>query len=376
MRGSPRIAFCAYPWDLPDSRSAEEAAATGADGVAIAAAYHAVRAATPRAAIHRVVEADAALHVPVRAEAWADLALRPRPLAAEPEGAGFGRAAAAARSAGLAVEAWVVLTHSGVVGAAHPEHVARSAFGDPYPYALCPSSPAVVEYAARLVREVVVLGEVEALMVEACGPMGVGHLGAHEKTAGADWSAVDEALLSLCFCTHCRAALEAEGVDSVEAAERVRGAVGGAAANPDEALGELAAPVLSVRDAARRGLLSAVDVSARAAGARTLRYHAQPDPWATGPFAALMGEPLIADGAIAIGDALIRDAAAVRAAVDGAPLGGYFAALPPETPASMLARWPQVMRALDDVYLYHLGLVSAERLEALTAVISAVRADD
>lgn len=367
----PRIAFCAYPWDLPDARAADEAAQTGADGVAIAAAYHSVRAATPRAPDRRVVDMDAGLHLPYRPESWAGLPLRPHALEGDP---GFNAAASNARAAGLAVEAWVVLTHSETVATANPQYAARSAFGDLYDYALCPSSPAVVDYSARMVSEIVDLGAVDELMIEACGPMGFGHLGAHEKTSGADWTEVDEALLSICFCAGCETGYTGRGLDPTHAAQRVRGAVGSGAATVDDALGDLAEPLLAVRSAARSRMLTAVDASARAAGARKLRYHAQPDRWATGPFAALLGDPLVADGVIAPGDHLLRDLTSVRAASAGTPLGGYFSALPPETPDSIVARWPAVMRELDDIYLYHFGLVSEPRLRALHTVIELVRA--
>ena len=57
-----------YPWDvLGDPDAAPRIAGLGVDRVALAAAHHAVRAATPRHAARRVVDArHAALYVPVR----------------------------------------------------------------------------------------------------------------------------------------------------------------------------------------------------------------------------------------------------------------------------------------------------------------------
>ncbi len=66
------VSFCAYPWDLIDDPGAvARVRAAGADGVAIAAAYHSVRAATPLHPRHRIVDArSAALYLPVREGAW------------------------------------------------------------------------------------------------------------------------------------------------------------------------------------------------------------------------------------------------------------------------------------------------------------------
>ena len=46
---------------------------------------------------------------------------------------------------GLQVEAWIVLTHNSTLGRAHPDLVVRNAFGDAYPYALCPAAQDVQE---------------------------------------------------------------------------------------------------------------------------------------------------------------------------------------------------------------------------------------
>lgn len=178
-----RTAAYAYPWDLNgDPRAAERFAELGIDAVVLAAAYHSVRAATPRHPRHRVVDArSAALYMPVRADAWGELI----PADASPWAGerSFTRAAGELRLVGLPVRAWVVLTHSTAVGLANPWACVRNAFGDVYPYALCPSVPAVRDYSRRLVGEVVRQSGVTDVVLEACGPMGVNHLGHHEKTA-------------------------------------------------------------------------------------------------------------------------------------------------------------------------------------------------
>ena len=112
-----------------DPAAPERLATLGLDGVVLAAAYHAVRAATRSHPGHRVVTRDAAVYFRPDPGRWARSALRP--VAAEP-GDSFGRAAESLRAAGIPVTAWVVLTHNGRIGAAAPGHVVRNAFGDAY----------------------------------------------------------------------------------------------------------------------------------------------------------------------------------------------------------------------------------------------------
>lgn len=361
------VAFCAYPWDLiDDPDAAARVRAAGGDGVAIAAAYHSVRAATPLHPRHRIVDAtSSALYLPVREEAFG--ALRPEDRTPWVGPDAFARAAAVARAAGLRVEAWIVLTHSTSVGTRNPEARVVNAFGEPYPYALCPARPEVRAYAAALVAETAAAADLDGVMLEACGPMGLGHLGHHEKTAGADWSADAEALLSICFCTVCVELLREEGEDPDALRAEVRARVGGGGGPAGlEA-------VLRVRARARRDLLGMCVDAARAAGADRVVVHAQADPWATGPFAALLDDADLVDGVVVL-DAVAHDPEAMRALRDRLPgtrIGGYLWALPPATPTSIRDGWPDAVAGLDDTYVYHLGLVSRGRLDAIGDALGA-----
>jgi hypothetical protein len=355
------VSFCAYPWDLiDDPDAAARVRAAGADGVAIAAAYHSVRAATPLHPRHRIVDArSAALYLPVREGAWGEL--RPDDDTPWVGPDAFARAARVARAAGLRVEAWIVLTHSTSVGTRNPASCVVNAFGEAYPYALCSARPEVREYAAALVAETAAAADLDGVMLEACGPMGLGHLGHHEKTAGADWSADQEALLSICFCTVCVALLAEAGEDPDALRAEVRARV-----DADGGLDGLDA-VLRVRGRARRQLLDACVAAARAAGVGRVVVHAQADPWATGPFAALLDDLGEVDGVVVL-DAVAHDADAMRGLrerLPGTRVGGYLWALPPASPASIRAGWPDAVRGLDDTYVYHLGLIGRERLDAV-----------
>ena len=180
----------AYPWDVIDDPDfPARVRKAGLDTVTLAATYHSTRAATPLHPNRRVVDArHAALYRPIRARAWAGQRLKPAGPDWMPEPDPFGQAAEVLRGNGLRVTAWIVLTHNSRLGTAHPDVTVVNCFGERYPYALCPASPQVRWHAATLAAEAVRDAAVDAVSLEACGQMGVDHLGHHEKTVGA-WNA-------------------------------------------------------------------------------------------------------------------------------------------------------------------------------------------
>lgn len=377
----------AYPWDLVgDPTAAERIASLGVDAVAVAAAYHTVRAATPLHPSHRVVDArHAAMYLPVRDEAWRGRRLVP----AEPSWVDgpdpFGAAASALRSAGLPVYAWTVLTHSSRLGAAHPELCVRNAFGDGYPYALCPANRDVAEYCATLVREVVALGAPDGVVLEACGPLGFVHGGHHEKTEGADWTPGQQRLLSLCFCAGCAERYAAAGIPVDHLRATVRSGVDGRARTVATALGEqLAISVSAVRTGIARELRrSVVGEIQRLAPATRIVLHASADPWSTGPFATVAPE-VGADVDVLTATCWpgrehgIPEVRALRElAGPRARIAGYLLALPPR-PAdgeALLAEMRSyAAEGVEEFHLYHAGLASQDRLAAMRTAVGGIAA--
>lgn len=354
----------AYPWDIAgDPSAAARIADLGVEAVALAASYHSTRAATPYHPAHRLLDAaHSAFYLPVRQAAWGRLVPGAPSWTAEDA---YLQARDALLDQGLQVHAWTVLTHNAYLGMKFPDLVVRNAFDDAYPYALCPAHPDVQEYCERLVREILAVGTPDALILEACGPMGFGHQGVHEKTAGADWSSVHGDLLTLCFCAVC--------ADRYPAGtrERVRAAVDGQSpGSVEEALGDLTAAVREVRvelSATLRARLVA------AAPDVPITLHANPDPWAASSFAALpSGEPqaqvLVGNCWGEVESDCARLARLAELAGPGQRVGAYVLALPPRpADAKELAT---MMRAYldagaDELHLYHAGLASPQRLSAL-----------
>jgi hypothetical protein len=382
----------AYPWDFAgDPAAADRAAALGLDAVAVAAAYHAVRAASPLHPGRRLVDArHAACYVPLRQEAWRERRLRPAPPAWPDGEAGedrFGRAREALRTAGLGVHAWVVLTHNSLLGRAHPELTVRNAFGERYPYALCPSADDVVEYCATLVGEIALATHGDGLVLEACGPLGVTHGGHHEKTELAGWTAVEEQLLSLCFCAACGRRYADAGLDVAEVVRTVRAALGadgtwrqGPPASVAQAVGAQTAGVLAgVRQRAVRALRARTVGEARAVDDRLrVTLHASADPWATGPFATL-GGGLGARVDALVGNCWTPGAAgadglrALRAAAGGqAAVGGYLSADATWRARESAGRLQAYLAAgMEELHLYHLGLTGRAGHQVMARLVAA-----
>ena len=226
MRGIELWGY-AYPWDLESGGAASQVAdRLGVDTVAVAAAYHSVRAATPLHRDRRMVEAvSSAAYFPVRERVWRGRRLVPAaPTWAAPD-AFVAAPATRSGAAGRRPAAWVVLTHNSRLGRAFPDLTVRNAFGDSYPHALCPSQPEVREYAATLAAEAVPAGGTDRVVLEACAALGAAHGAAHDKSATALDGSAGSALLSLCFCPGAGLHYRAAGLDADQCAEQIRTAV-------------------------------------------------------------------------------------------------------------------------------------------------------
>lgn len=368
----------AYPWDLNgDPAAADRLVDVGLTDVAIAAVYHGVRAATPHHPAHRLVEATAASYVPVDPVDWSDAALAPDDAGSWAGANAFGRAKRSAQAAGLGVRAWTVLTHNSVIGSRRPDVVVRNAFGDHYSHALCPAVGEVHDYAVRLTTATVRGGEVEDVVFEAVGQLGVEHQSAHEKTSGADWTADQRVLLSVCFCASSQRAMTEAGLNPDESAATVRDAVADSetAAEAVESawFGELVRLRTAAADALHADALSA----ALGAGATRTALHATPDPSATGPASAIT--PATArSGSDAVvpawdlGPDAVARVDASRLLLPDSVIGAYSTVLDGRPdPVLFTDAWRDLAHAgAAELHLYHVGLASSARLDAARTALT------
>ncbi|GLY38629.1 hypothetical protein Amsp01_046530 [Amycolatopsis sp. NBRC 101858] len=363
-----KVTGYAYPWDVLEAGFASRVRELGVDEVAVALSYHSARAATPWSASGTsVVARHAAFYRPVREEAWEGKRLRPSTpdwVAAQDSGSDAVRVL---NEAGIPAAAWIVLTHNSQLGYEHPDVVVRNCFGESYPWALCPSQPAVREYAATLTAEAVAGLELSSVILEACGPLGAVHQHQHEKTDGV-WAPAVARLLSICCCDACASSWDA-GADDIRAelADEVRRLVAtrDLGVTADGLPPSFTSMLLRVRQEATDALRAAVLASVPA-GVRIV-LHGALDPWVTGALPGLT--PSAAedvDAVVLFGWAPATGAEAVAAAREALPervaIGSYITAVAAAPVPDIAAYAGELAKAgAAELHLYHLGLAGPGR---------------
>ncbi|MEU8637031.1 hypothetical protein AB0C38_33075 [Amycolatopsis sp. NPDC048633] len=373
-----KVTGYAYPWDVLEAGFASRARDLGVDEVAVALSYHSARAATPWSASHTAVVArHAAFYRPVRAEAWEGKRLRPSTpdwVAARDSGSDAVRVL---NEVGIPAAAWIVLTHNSQLGYEHPDVVVRNCFGESYPWALCPSQPAVREYAATLTAEAVAGLELSSVILEACGPLGAVHQHQHEKTDGV-WAPAVARLLSICCCDACAAGWDLDA-DAVRAqlVEEVRRlvATGDLGVTADNLPPELTQMLLRTRQEATDALRAAV-LASLPAGVRIV-LHGALDPWVTGALPGLTpSAPDDVDAVVLFGWAPATGADAVAAAREALPgrvaIGSYITAVAAAPVPDIAAYVGELAKAgAAELHLYHLGLAGPGRWSDLGTATAA-----
>ncbi|MDX3193281.1 hypothetical protein PV458_33150 [Streptomyces sp. MN03-5084-2B] len=369
-----KVTGYAYPWDVLEPGFAARVQALGVDEVAVALSYHSARAATPwSASTTAVVARHAAFYRPVSDE-WGTL--RPSTPDWVPSSDAGGDAVRLLNEAGVPAAAWIVLTHNSRLGYEHPDVVVRNCFGESYPWALCPSQPAVREYAAAVVANSVAGLELSSVILEACGPLGAVHQHQHEKTDGV-WAPAVARLLSICCCEACAAAWDVDA-DAVRAqlVEEVRRllATGDLGITGDRLPPSLTQLLLRVRQQATDELRAAV-LATLPPGTRIV-LHGALDPWVTGALPGLTpSAPDDVDAVVVFGWAPATGAEAVAAARDALPdrvaIASYITAVAAAPVPDIAAYVGELAKAgAAELHLYHLGLAGPGRwpdLETATA---------
>ncbi len=373
----------AYPWDFEgDPAAAARAAELGCDVVALAATYHASRTVSPLHPTRRIVEvATSAAYVALRAEAWRGHRLVPSAPRWPGGETAFATATRALRTEGLDVAAWIVVTHHDELGLANPDLVVRNAYGDPYSYALCPSSSEVREYAVTLVTEVLAASGVNRVVLEACGPMGLAHSGVHDKIEYAAFDETARDLLSICFCASCARSFSERGLAPEDLARDVRRGLAERADSLEAAVGdETARAVRSARTelaaSLQRAVLDGIEATRAGVG---VTIHGSARPGATGSFAEVAGDVAARVAAVVANawdaaSALDEITALARVTGERTHLGAYLRLDRGWADAEIAARVAQYHSAgVDEWHLYHLGLLSAAGLATMGRVVEAAR---
>ena len=210
-------ALYAYAWDLAEIDLRAFAAALKArhlNTVTLAGSYHAGKFLRPKGRRGRICfPEDGTVYFHARPERYGRLKPQPNSLLADSPNGGRDMLGELCALDGLATNAWMVLLHNSQLGAAHPEATVANAFGDRYPYSLCPANPDVRAYAAALCADVTDAYPVIGVSLETPGYLPFAH-GYHHEFALMRQNAWLDMLLGLCFCEHCVAGAKADGIDA------------------------------------------------------------------------------------------------------------------------------------------------------------------
>lgn len=265
---APSFGFYAYGWNLRAlDRELGTMAELGLRHLTLAASYHAGKFIQPRDPRGRVYfPEDGTVYFRARGERYGKLKPQVARLVDEQD-----VLKDACDDGRLRCRAWTVLNHNSRLGWAHPDIVVRNAWGDPYPYALCPAHPDVAAYAIALSADLADQHDLESLLLETPGWLTYDH-GYHHEFAQLVPDAEATALLGLCFCDSCMAGARGAGIDAPRLREAVRRRIDALLAG--EAGEGLDEADLSAFHRWRAGIVTALCAEIRAQVRREVEVHA------------------------------------------------------------------------------------------------------
>ena len=221
VQGNPKArrgvtALWSYAWDLLAEgldTSLGRIAALGASGISLASSYHAGMLLLPHNPQQKVrFLEDGSVYFRPEASRFKGLAIQPRVTALADTLDPLAEICQAAQRHGLQVVAWTVCCHNTYQGTQHPELSLQNAFGDHYPFALCPSQPEVQRYLEALLGNLSQY-PLRTLQLESYDYMGFYH-GFHHEKIQLDLGPLSSFLLGLCFCPACQQAARERNIDA------------------------------------------------------------------------------------------------------------------------------------------------------------------
>lgn len=220
-----RARLWAYPWDLLDEgldAALKRVADAGIAEVSVAVLYHGGMLLLPHNPRRKVYfpEDGVAYYAPDD-RFYGGTALKPTQSTLTKDCDPLDQICRAAASCDLETVAWVVCLHNGRLGLENPSLTLENAFGDHYPYALCPSQPDVGAFLEGVVADLSRRYPLAKIEVEALYHQRYPHDWSHPKE-GTNRTQIAADLLSLCFCRACLKAGQEAGVDGAAVRQAVR----------------------------------------------------------------------------------------------------------------------------------------------------------
>jgi hypothetical protein len=208
-----------YPWDILDEGIDQVLAFlahdVGLDAISLATSYHTVKALLPHNPRRKVfLTESSALYFRPQLDLYENTPLKPHPSPMVKDEDILKTISSRCRAYGLELISWTVCLHNSYLGRRHPECTMRNAYGDPYPFALCPSNQAVREYLTALAVDLTSNYDLTTLELESAHFSRFAHNYHHEKAPGIGLGLLERFLLSLCFCHSCSERAQGEGIDT------------------------------------------------------------------------------------------------------------------------------------------------------------------
>src|SRR5437016_1866395 len=145
-------AIYTYGWDLVEAGVAdavEQFTKLGLDTVTIAGSYHAGKFLRPHGNGKVYFPEDGTIYFKADAKRYGTIKPVANSMLGEQD-----ILRELSESKQVATNVWLVLLHNTLLGTTHPNATVINAFGDHYPYNLCPSAPEARAYALGLARDV------------------------------------------------------------------------------------------------------------------------------------------------------------------------------------------------------------------------------
>jgi hypothetical protein len=207
----------AYPWDLADEGVDvvfDRLQDAGLNTVTLAASYHAGKFLRPHGRSGKVYfPEDGTVYFRARPERYGHIKPIVAPLVDEFDAF----AALDDGPPGIDRVAWVVCCRNTPLGQRHPEFATRNAFGDVYPYSLCPAHPEVAHYVVNLCADLAQRHQLAGLVLETPGWLPYDH-----GFAMVPLDRFAKTLLALCFADATKRAARAAGLDADRLQARTR----------------------------------------------------------------------------------------------------------------------------------------------------------
>ena len=212
----PHITMWSYVWDYfydgVDEVLKYQKEELGLTAISVATHYHSVEHLRPHGKGPFIYRHPTGLHFRPSSNPYPGSRLKQTVSEIAAQGNPYRRIADGARELGLELVSWTVCGHDDRAGEKHPTMCQRNCFGDIYPETLCPANPDVRGFYTGLARDLTSNYGVQLVELELCHYQSQRHYHFHEKVSIL-FEDLDDFLLALCFCPHCRKRARDRNID-------------------------------------------------------------------------------------------------------------------------------------------------------------------